>query len=319
MVALWEYFPAESSSSTRLDLSLQNCYSLRIMTPSTYPTAINLPFNFSSIDDHFVFRAPDLGPPEEEGSWVIIQGPSVVLERTVKGLTLPTGTLPAWLSPQQAPLCIGTWHGKPLRAITISSTLEIAAPYMAEAFNSVDDTLDIQTLTLAGLGKQILHWERQNRFCSRCGAETERISASWGKRCSSCRTEHYPHIHPCSIILVKRGNELLLARKPEWAPGRYGLVAGYLEFGESLEECAVREVFEETGIKVTNLRYVGSQNWPFPAQLMAGFVAEYAGGEIVIDTNELEDARWFRTDELPTLPPRRSIARWILDTFGGVA
>ena len=97
--------------------------------------------------------------------------------------------------------------------------------------------------------------------------------------------------------------------------GCYSLVAGFVDFGESLEECALREIREETGIIAENIRYVGSQNWPFPAQLMAGFVADYAGGEIVVDKNELEDARWFSVEALPTLPPSRSIARWIIDTF----
>jgi NAD+ diphosphatase len=142
-----------------------------------------------------------------------------------------------------------------------------------------------------------------------------KIPDSWGKRCSSCNAEHFPHIHPCSIILVKRDNELLLTRKKEWAAGRYGLVAGFLDFGESLEECAIREVREETGIAIRNVRYVGSQNWPFPAQMMAGFIADYAGGDIIINTDELEDARWFTADKLPELPPKRSIARWIIDSF----
>jgi NAD+ diphosphatase len=108
---------------------------------------------------------------------------------------------------------------------------------------------------------------------------------------------------------------VLLTRKAEWPPGRYSLVAGFLDFGESLEECAIREVREETGIGIKNVRYVGSQNWPFPAQLMAGFVADYASGGIKVDPDELEDARWFHVDALPSLPTKRSIARHIIDTF----
>jgi NAD+ diphosphatase len=202
-----------------------------------------------------------------------------------------------------------------LRALTISSGLDIKSPLVAEAFNTSNETMDIQALTLAGLAKQILHWEKQSRYCSRCGMQTTGIPATWGKRCTSCNSEHYPHIHPCAIVLVKRGNELLLTRKAEWASGRYSLVAGFLDFGESLEECAIREVREETGIEICNIRYVGSQNWPFPAQLMAGFVADYAGGDICIDPLELEDACWFPVDSLPDLPGRRSIARWIIESF----
>jgi NAD+ diphosphatase len=280
-----------------------------------YPETVNLAFNFSSVKADFEFRAPGADLPTEDGAWAIIQGNNTILEETHNGLRLLHGRLPDWLSPQQPALCIGTWCGKPLRAVTISSSLGIEPPLVAEAFNATDERMDIQTLTLAGLAKQILHWEMQSRHCSRCGAQTMGITASWGKRCSACNSEHYPHIHPCAIILVKRGNELLLTRKAEWPAGRYSLVAGFLDFGESLEECAIREVREETGIEICNVRYVGSQNWPFPAQLMAGFVADYKAGDICVERQELEDARWFPADALPALPTRRSIARWIIDNF----
>jgi len=280
-----------------------------------YPENINLPFNFAYIKDAFELRHPLPYEPDEEGTWAIIQGNSVVVMQDENGFTLPEGELPIGLTPKAPPLCIGLWHGKPLRAIALSSKLILPPSFAAEQFNAIEQRLDMQTLTLAGLAKQILHWEQQSRHCSACGTQTERIPATWGKKCGGCNAVHFPHIHPCAIVLVKRGNELLLTRKAEWAAGRYSLVAGFLDFGESLEECAIREVREETGIEIKNVRYVGSQNWPFPAQLMAGFVADYAGGEIVIDTHELEDARWFRSDALPTLPPSRSIARWIIDNF----
>lgn len=285
------------------------------MKSSNYPETVNVPFNFSSIKTDFVFRAPGTDMPLEDGDWVIIQGNNAILEETDNGPRLLHGKLPDWLSPQQPALCIGTWCGKPLRAVTIDSSLVLEPPLVAETFNANTDRIDSQTLTLAGLAKQILHWERQSRHCPHCGAPTAGITASWGKRCTACNSEHYPHIHPCAIVLVKRGNELLLTRKAEWPAGRYSLVAGFLDFGESLEECAVREVKEETGIEICNVRYVGSQNWPFPAQLMAGFVADYAGGDICVDPHELEDARWFTLDALPGLPTRRSIARWIIDNF----
>jgi NAD+ diphosphatase len=280
-----------------------------------YPEAVNLAFNFSSIKAEFEFRAPTPDQITEEGAWVILQGNGTILEKTRDGLNLLHGALPAWLGVKHPPLCIGIWRGKPLRVVTIDSGLPLQPPLVSDDFNNTCEQVDIQTLTLTGLAKQILHWERQSRHCSRCGAATEPISASWGKRCTSCNHHHFPHIHPCAIILVKRGNELLLTRKAEWIPGRYSLVAGFLDFGESLEECAIREVREETGIEICNVRYVGSQNWPFPAQLMAGFVADYTAGDIRVERSELEDARWFPSDALPLLPGKRSIARWIIDNF----
>src|ERR1039457_5919766 len=264
-----------------------------------YPELINLPFNFSSIHQEFQMLAPSKEEPTDPGAWAIIQSNNLVLVQKDGSCDLPEGELPSWLAPQTAPFCIGIWNGRPLRCFTASSCLALEPPFVAEAFNAGADRLDIRTLTLGGLAKQILHWDYDSQFCARCGSTNKSIPGSWGKRCPSCHAEHYPHIHPCAIVLVKRGNEVLLTRKREWTPGRYSLVAGFLDFGESLEECAIREIREETGIVAENIRYVGSQNWPFPAQLMAGFVADYAGGEIAVDLQELEDARWFSIDALP--------------------
>lgn len=277
--------------------------------------AINLPFNFSSIRDQFALNHSPATAGRDIGHWAILQGNSVVLAPRNGELLLPHGTLPTWVEPKNEPLLIGTWQGEPLQALAIGGRDAIPEPFRPEAFNAADNRLDIRTLTLAGLGRQILHWNRESGYCSRCGTSTVYLADSWGRRCTGCAAEHFPHIHPCAIVLVKRDREVLLTRKAEWAPGRYSLVAGFLDFGECLEECASREVREETGIEIRNVRYVGSQNWPFPSQLMAGFVADYAGGEIQVDRSELEDAAWFSIDALPSLPPTRSIARHIIDTY----
>ena len=168
-------------------------------------------------------------------------------------------------------------------------------------------------LSLGGIAMQALWWESTSGHCPRCGERTERIAGEWGKRCPTCRYEHYPHLHPAVIVLVQDGDRVLLARKAIWAPGRYALVAGFVDNGESLEGAVAREVKEEVGVDVKDIRYVGSQNWPFPSQIMLGFVATYAGGAIAIDPEELEDARWFPADQLPTGPARHSIARFIID------
>ena len=132
--------------------------------------------------------------------------------------------------------------------------------------------------------------------------DTERIAGEWGKRCPRCRYEHYPHLHPAVIVLVRTAPR---ASSPARPAGRRALrlVAGFVDNGESFEGCVAREVKEEVGVDVTDIRYVGSQNWPFPSQLMVGFVARYAGGEIALDPEELEDARWFPVDALRALPP----------------
>ncbi len=281
-----------------------------------YPEQINLPFNFAAIREWFNFSHPNGSPADEPetGYSIILRGADVIVEQSGNRLLPIFGELPQELQPPSPPLTFGRWKGLPVQVFQLPSTVAIPAPYLAEPFNTAADRLPDDLLTLAGLAKQILHWERQSRYCSRCGGTTAPIPGTFGKKCTACDSELFPHLHPCAIILVQRGDQLLLTRKKEWAAGRYGLVAGFLDFGESLEECAIREVKEETGIDICNVRYLGSQNWPFPAQLMAGFVADYAGGEIVVDPHELEDARWFSRHELPDLPGKRSIARWIIDT-----
>ena len=272
-----------------------------------YPEAINLPFNAEVIRSRFVQRKPGELEATGSGFWLLLQGESLLLDEG----GLYRGGLPVEFASEGRPLLFGEWDGEPVQLCTVPKELPLPDPLRAVPFTELPDDL----LTMYGLARQILHWEKTSSRCSRCGEKNERIPRAWGKRCPGCGHEHYPHIHPCVIVLIKRGEEFLLARKPEWAPGRYSLVAGFVDFGESLEECVEREVLEETGLKVTNVRYVGSQNWPFPSQLMAGFVAEYASGTIDLDGDELEDARWFNRDRMPALPPSRSIARWIIDRF----
>jgi NAD+ diphosphatase len=281
-----------------------------------YPATVNLPFNHEVIRESFVPLLPGADQPDGEGHWLLLQGNALLVTAESGTYSLPAGELPASLPLAGEPLCIGFWRGMPLRLCAVSRSATILPPLVAEPFNAAGDRLDDAILSLGGIGMQILHWQKQSRCCSICGTALAPLAGSWGKRCSSCSHEHYPAIHPCAIVLVRRGEEFLLARKKEWLPGRYGLVAGFLDMGESLEECAAREVLEETAIRVKNIRYVGSQCWPFPSQLMAGFVADYAGGEIRVDETELEDAGWFCRESLPPgLPPRRSIARWIIDRY----
>lgn len=279
-----------------------------------YPTTVDLPFNREAVKNDFVPLLPGAPLPDGEGWWLLIQGGALLVTPGSGRAALPFGAAPIALAGE--PLCLGFWQGRPLRLARVNRETPLPEGLQAEPFNAAGDTLDEATLTLGGMAMQILHWQRKSRFCSICGAATEALVGSWGVRCTACGHEHFPAIHPCSIVLVRRGDEFLLVRKKEWPPGRYGLVAGFLDMGESLEECAVREVLEETGIRVANVRYVGSQCWPFPSQLMAGFVADYAGGDIRVEEAELEDARWFRREALPSgLPPRRSIARWLIDYY----
>lgn len=280
------------------------------------PDLVTIPFNHTFIQGLFVPCVPHYEQNLlEPGYWVIIQDNKLILQSGKTVPTLPLGQLPDWLVASAAPLTIGSWRGQPLRIFSMDKDCSVRSPFIAEALNAVVQTMDNATLGVGGLARQILHWEQTSRFCSSCGSRTQPRSRGLSRQCPVCNARYFPQISPCAIVLVRRDDELLLVRKAEWPAGRYSLVSGFLDFGESLEDCAQREVKEETGIDITGITYVASQSWPFPSQVMAGFVATYAGGELIVDHRELEDARWFPVSDLPTLPPTRSIARRIIDAF----
>ena len=175
---------------------------------------------------------------------------------------------------------------------------------------------------LAAYAAALLNWHRRHRFCANCGRPTEIREAGHVRRCPSCGAEHHPRTDPVVIMLVLRGEEVLLGRQASWPRGRYSALAGFVEPGESLEEAVAREVLEEAQVVVGPPRYVSSQPWPFPASLMLGFTAPWASGEPVIGDEELEDARWFTRDQVRDaveergplrLPPPLAIARRLLD------
>lgn len=168
-------------------------------------------------------------------------------------------------------------------------------------------------MSIAMRAVQVLEWDRTHRFCGACATPTVQAAHERAKRCPACGLTVYPRIAPAMMTLVTRGTELLLARGVNFPPGRYSALAGFVEAGETIEECIVREVHEETGVRVREPRYFGSQSWPFPHSLMIAFTAEYDGGELRPDPAELADARWFALDALPQMPPRLSIARALID------
>lgn len=178
-------------------------------------------------------------------------------------------------------------------------------------FGRIDETL----FSLAGRALAVAEWDRTHRFCGRCGAPTVLVPNERARRCPGCETPFYPRIAPAVIVLVQRAGEILLARNASFPRPWYSALAGFVEAGESLEEAAKREVREEVGVELSEIRYFGSQPWPFGRSLMIGFNARYAGGEIRVDGTEIAEARWFRPDALPQLPPKLSIARQLIDTW----
>lgn len=170
---------------------------------------------------------------------------------------------------------------------------------------------------LAGRGAMLVEWLRSHRFCGRCGAPTSRHERSSERAlvCRSCDASWYPRLAPAVIALITHADRVLLARHRGLPPGLYSTLAGFVEPGESLEEALAREIREEVGIDIRDIRYFGSQSWPFPHSLMVAFTAEAVSDTIVVDTNELEHADWYRADAMPRVAPRISIARALIDHF----
>lgn len=166
----------------------------------------------------------------------------------------------------------------------------------------------------AGKASELLYFDRQHHYCGICGAPMEWASAI-SKRCTRCGEELWPKLSTAIIVLVRRGEEALLVKAKNFRRDYYGLVAGFVETGETLEECVAREVFEETGLKVANIRYFASQPWPYPMGLMIGFKADYVEGDIALRDGELRDAAFFTRDSIPAIPGKMSMARMLIDDW----
>ncbi|WP_366924334.1 NAD(+) diphosphatase [Metallumcola ferriviriculae] len=169
--------------------------------------------------------------------------------------------------------------------------------------------------SLAGKAYHLLHWDRTHQYCGGCGARTENKIDEVAKICPTCGLINYPRISPAIIVAIIKDNHLLLAQGRQFRGKFYSVLAGFVEPGETFEECVQREVREEVNIKVKNIKYFGSQPWPFPDSLMVGFTAEYHSGDINIDKREIVDAGWFTAEQLPLIPGSGSIARRLIDWF----
>ena len=266
-------------------------------------------------------------PPDSAGPalWFIVQGDKLVLSQVGETVTVPSALDAGELGIDPVRtlymgyLEAGDSEWEDCYAVEIAADAPLPEGMTAGGLRELYPPLGDLLWGVAGRAVQILAWDRTHRFCGQCGTPTEDAGHERSKRCPSCGLVAYPRLSPAIIIAVVRraesGSRLLLARNHRFPPGRYSVVAGYVEPGESLEECAYREVCEEVGIRIKNLRYFGSQPWPFPNSLMIGFTAEYDGGEIRLEESEIADAGWFAADELPGLPPRMTIARRLIDWF----
>lgn len=201
--------------------------------------------------------------------------------------------------------------------VDLDETFEPMSNWILEGLRPLHGRLDDDHFAIAGRAVQILLWDRTHRFCGRCGHATVHAPDERAHVCPECGLLNFPRLSPAVIMLVSRGeDEFLLARNKGFVNGFFSVLAGFVEPGESLEEAVAREVHEEVGLDLTDIRYFGSQPWPFPNSLMIGFTARYAGGEIRLQEDEIAEAAWFnRHGELPRLPGQLSIARRLIDAF----
>lgn len=271
-----------------------------------------LPFTYRYRSRRIDQTAPVLVPLlTPDGS---AEGPSLIINVRGNAVALTDTDTPDGI-PVPDGLYVGTVGGKHCWAVDTEVEAEPAdLEYvdLMRLYAQVDDA----TWAAAGRAVQLVEWARTNRYCGRCGTVTEDSKGERARRCPACGLMAFPRLAPAVITLVERTDgRALLARNARWPTAMYSCLAGFVEPGESVEATVKREVHEEVGIDVGDVRYFRSQPWPFPHSLMLGFQASYVGGEINCDGDEIADAAWFAPDDLPQCPPRMSIARWLIDDW----
>jgi NAD+ diphosphatase len=210
---------------------------------------------------------------------------------------------------------LGKLQGHPCYSAEAAAETPAPQGMVFRDLRSVYGAVDEDTFLLAGRAIQIVAWDQTNQYCGRCGLKTETLPDERAKKCPACGLISYPRIAPAVIIAVIKEKKLLLTHYANLRGKWHSLIAGFVEPGETLEECIQREVLEEVGLRVKNIKYFGSQPWPFPNSLMIGFTAEYESGEIVADGKEISEAGWYAAANLPEIPPKISIARELIDRF----
>jgi len=259
-------------------------------------------------------RYPEPDRMPGNAGWVIVRG---------NGVYIAAGTPPTILfSGNPEKTCtilrsqyLGHRNDVPLYAVETGPDSPVAGCTFHANIRELHGILPDDELALAAFAVRIIDFDRTTRFCGQCGAPTRQSGIERAKCCDACGMITYPRTSPAIIVLIRKGDKVLLARSPRFPPDMYSIIAGFVEACETLEEAVRREVREEVGLEVTNIRYLASEPWPFPNSLMLGFVADYAGGRITIDNNEIVAAGWFGREDLPTLPSPLSISRALIDRW----
>lgn len=214
---------------------------------------------------------------------------------------------------------LGEYQGQPARLIIVDGEQQCPAECHWDSPRALMEHADEGAFRLGGKATQMTWFHSTHRFCGHCGSAMTANSKDIGVTCTQCGLVQYPQISPCIIVAVRKDNKILLASSPRHRGKFYTVIAGFVEPAETLEETVHREVYEETHIHIRNLRYIHSQPWPFPSNLMAAYLADYDSGEVEPDHDELAEAAWFSEDELPPVAPVGTIARTLIDmTFAEI-
>jgi NAD+ diphosphatase len=250
--------------------------------------------------------------------WFVVHGGRLLVTRGERPRLPADDTAHTVLSERHAAHLFGEYGGRPCRLLVVEDASCVdcgdGGAFEWRGLRSLFGVLPDAEVGLAGRALQLAEWTRTHRHCGCCGAAMRRQPGERAMQCPQCGFTAYPRIAPAMMVLVRQGPRILLGRAPHFVTGVYSALAGFVEAGESLEECVHREVAEEVGITITNLRYFRSQSWPFPHSLMLAFVADHAAGELRPNPAELSDAQWFDLDHLPRLPNRISISRALIES-----
>jgi NAD+ diphosphatase len=251
---------------------------------------------------------PGVSSPATEGRLYVVTGQALCVIRDSGGVRVPVGRA-------DDAIYLGQRDADPCFARVLLAGEPPPDGSEPIALRKLFGVMSDEDFGIAGRALGLTAWDRDHRFCGRCGAKTERSSVERVRTCTACGHGAYPRLSPAIIALVERDGRALLARSANFPRPFFSTLAGFVEVGESLEDAVAREIHEEVGITTTDVRYFGSQPWPITNSLMIGFTAKWAGGEIVADPAEIAEAAWFEPDNLPLIPPRLSIARQLIDDF----
>jgi NAD+ diphosphatase len=248
--------------------------------------------------------------------WFVFNQGKLLIKKTPSGCDIPVeGDFNSIVFAPEHKFYFGDLDGRPCYAAGLGHDRPLPDQVEWIELRSLFGSIREELLWVAGRANQLVDWDQSHRFCGRCGGPTEDKSDERAKWCRRCGLINYPRLSPAVIVAVLKGDQILLARNKRFKVPMFSVLAGFVEPGETLEACIHREIREEVAVTVKNIRYFGSQPWPFPNSLMIGFVAEYAGGEIVIDQHEIVEAGWFSRTNLPPVPASISIARRLIDWF----